>query len=209
MDAPTEPLHPLPAPVAPGGHDTGDESAIWPTQIRSARIRMRPLTAVLAVLLVATLGVWGGAELQKREGTSSSGSAAASALLSRFRAAGGGTGGFGRSGAGGGAGAAAGVTFGTVTVISGNTLYLTSSTGAIVKVKLTKATTYTRNSKITKAGLKPGDTAIVQGTANAKGVTTARSVASTAKGVTTGFGGFRGGFGGGGGGAGATGGSGQ
>jgi hypothetical protein len=146
---------------------------------------MRPLTALLTVLLVATLGVWGGAELEKRQGSSTSSSTAASALLSRFR------GGAGGSAGGFGAGATAGGgTFGTVTVISGRTLYLTSASGAIVKVKLTPATTYTRNAKSTKTALKPGDTAIVQGT-TAKGVTTARSVAATAQGVTS-FGGFRG-----------------
>jgi hypothetical protein len=182
------------------GTPAGDPAADWPKPVRSGRISLRPLTAVLAAVLVATLGVWGGAELEKRERPATTGSGAAAALLTRLR---GGTGAAGTTGGGGfgGAGGAAGVTFGTVTEVSGKTLYLTSATGALVKVKLTSATTYTRNSKSTKAGLKPGDTAIVQGSAGAKGVVTARSVAATAKGVTTGFGG-RGGFGGGGGGTG-------
>jgi hypothetical protein len=100
---------------------------------------------------------------------------------------GGGTGGTGAAGTGT---AATGVTVGTVTVISGKMLYLTSSSGAIVKAKLTGTTTYTRNATTTKAGLKPGDTAIVQGGKNAAGVVVATSVSATAKGVTSATGGF-------------------
>ena len=85
------------------------------------------------------------------------------------------------------------LTTGTVTVISGKTLFLTSSSGAIVKVKLTPKTTYTRTAKTASTGLEPGDTAIVQGSKNAAGVTVATSVTATAKGVTA-AGRFPGGF---------------
>ena len=157
-----------------------DDSA-WPKQVSSRRITLTPVATVLGVALIAALGVWGGAELQKREGGSSA-SSAPTGLPTGFPSR------FG-NGTGTGTGTAAGVSVGTVTVISGKTLYLTSSSGAIVKVKLTGKTTYTRTAKSASTGLKPGDTAIVQGAKNTAGVVVATSVSATAKGVrsTTGF----------------------
>ena len=97
-----------------------------------------------------------------------------------------------------GAGAAGGgATSGTVTEVTAKTLYLTTSTGALVKVRLTKATTYTRTAKSPKGGLALGDTAIVIGSKNASGVLVATSVIATQKGVTRDPRGFGGGFGGG------------
>ena len=159
--------------------------AEWPKHVASRGLRVQPLTALLGVVLVATLGIWGGAELQQRHGSTAA--AASPAGQTGFPGAGRGnfTGNF--SGAGN-------LTTGTVTVISGKTLYLTSSSGAIVKVKLTDKTTYTRTAKTASTGLKPGDTAIVQGSKNTAGVTVATSVTATAKGVTAVTGRFPGGF---------------
>ena len=176
---------PKPAtPAGPADVGTGGDLE-WPQHVASSGLRVQPLTAVLGVALIATLAVWGGAELQKRHGggATASPSAAFSGFPSRT---GGATG-------SGGFGAAGGIAVGTVTVISGKTLYLTSSSGAIVKVKLTSKTTYTRTAKTASTGLKPGDTAIVQGAKNAAGVTVATSDTATAKGVTPR--GFGGGFG--------------
>ena len=170
--------------AAPG---LGD--AEWPKHVASRGLRVRPLTALLGVVLVATLGIWGGAELQQRHG----GTAAATSPLGLPFANGSRPTGF--PGAGGGNFPGAGnLTRGTVTVISGKTLYLTSSSGAIVKVKLTAKTTYTRTAKTASTGLKPGDTAIVQGSKNDAGVIVATSVTATAKGVTASTGRFPGGF---------------
>jgi hypothetical protein len=168
------------------------DDALWPTQARGRRINLAPMTTLLSVVLIALLGLWGGAELQKREGTGSA-SAASSGLGAGFAGRlGGGT----RAGGATGTGAATGgATVGTVTLISGNTLYLTSSSGAIVKATLTGSTTYSRNAKATKASLKPGDTAILQGATNSVGVVVATSVSATAKGVTSTAGGLPGGFG--------------
>ena len=74
-------------------------------------------------------------------------------------------------------------------------LYLTSSSGAIIKVKLTAKTAYTRTAKSASTGLKPGDTAIVQGAKNTAGTVVATSVTATAKGVRSTTGSFPGGFG--------------
>ena len=159
-----------------------DDSA-WPKQVSSRRITLTPVATVLGVALIAALGVWGGAELQKREGGSSASGTLTglpTGFPSRF---GNGTGAAGTGTTGGD------VSVGTVTVISGKTLYLTSSSGGIIKVKLTGKTTYTRTAKSASTGLKPGDTAIVQGAKNTAGVGVATSVSATAKGVrsTTGF----------------------
>ena len=168
------------------GAHTLDDSA-WPKQATATRIKLSPVAALLGVALIAALGIWGGAELQKRHGGSST-SAAASGLPTGFPSR------FG-NGTGAGATGTGTPTVGTVTVISGKTLYLTSSSGAIVKVKLTAKTTYTRTAKSASTGLKPGDTAIVQGAKNTAGTVVATSVTATAKGVTGTTGGF-GGFGG-------------
>ena len=159
-----------------------DDSA-WPRQVSVRRITLTPVAALLGVALIAALGVWGGAELQKREGGSSASGTLTglpTGFPSRF---GNGTGAAGTGTTGGD------VSVGTVTVISGKTLYLTSSSGGIIKVKLTGKTTYTRTAKSASTGLKPGDTAIVQGAKNTAGVVVATSVSATAKGVrsTTGF----------------------
>jgi hypothetical protein len=191
---------PVPTPASTDGHgDLGD--AEWPSQVHARSVRLRPLTALLAVALVALVGIWGGAELQKRHGggTAASGnSGLAAAFASRFgnrtgTGSGTGTGGFGRGAAGGGA------TTGTVTEVTKKVLYLTSSTGALVKIGLTGATTFTRTSKTGKGGIALGDTAIVIGAKNASGLIVATSVIATQKGVTATRGGFGGGgFGGGG-----------
>ncbi|MDQ1534882.1 MAG: hypothetical protein QOF28_2643 [Actinomycetota bacterium] len=178
-------------PSAPADGTPALDDALWPAQARGRRVSLAPLTTLLSVALIALLGLWGGAELQKRHGAGSAAAAAgpAGGFAGRF-------GGGARPGGATGTGSATGgATVGTVTVLSGKTLYLTSSTGAIVKATLTGSTTYTRNAKATKASLKPGDTAIVEGTKNSAGVVVATSVAATAKGVTSTAGGFPGGFG--------------
>jgi hypothetical protein len=193
------------ASETPATDDTSEPvgDAEWPTQVHARSVRLRPLTALLAVALVALVGIWGGAELQKRHGsgaTASGNGGLAAAFASRFgnrTGTGGSTGGFGGGFAGGGA-AGGGATTGTVTEVTKKTLYLTTSTGALVKIGLTSATTFTRTAKSPKGGLALGDTAIVIGAKNASGLIVATSVIATQKGVTATRGGFGGGFGGGG-----------
>jgi hypothetical protein len=176
--------------VAADGKDPLDD-ALWPTQVRGRRINLGPFAALLSVALIALLGVWGGAELQKRQGggSTSTASGPGAGFAGRF-------GGGMRAGAAAGTGApAGGLTVGIVTLISGKTLYLTSPSGAIVKATLNSSTTFSRNANATKASLEPGDTAIVQGAKNSAGVVVATSVAATAKGVTSTAGGVPGGAG--------------
>jgi hypothetical protein len=168
--------------AAEGAHALDD--AAWPEQVSARRISLTPVAALLGVALIAALGVWGGAELQKREGGTSA-AATPSGLPNGF------PGRFGTGATGTGT-TGAGVTVGTVTVISGKKLYLTSSSGAIINVKLTGKTTYTRTAKSASTGLKPGDTAIVQGAKNTAGTVVATSVTATAKGVRSATGSFPG-----------------
>jgi hypothetical protein len=176
------------------------DDAAWPAQARAARISLRPLTALLTVILIAVVAVYAGARLEKRQNGSSTAASSSSGLAAAFAARRGGGTGFGGGGAGatGGTGATGGAAAtGTVTQITSKLLYLTSSTGALVKVKLTATTTFTRTAKSPTGGIHLGDTAVVQGAKNSSGVLVATSVIATAKGVTSAFGGGGGGFGGG------------
>jgi hypothetical protein len=177
--------------------------------------RVRGTTGVLLLLLFAAAGFWGGSALQKHH-DKSSGSTAAASAGSRFAAlagrggtggtAGRTTGGAAGGTAAGGAGFARNGTAGIVTTIEGSTVYLTDSSGNLVKVTTTPASTVTKTVSGTLADLQPGQTVVVQGSKAADGSTTARSITIAPAGTTFGAGGR---FGGGsGGGSGATGGGG-
>jgi hypothetical protein len=185
----------------------GSENEAWPEQSTKKGLRASWPIAVLVALLLIIGGVGLGAYLQRSHSTTST-AATGRAGFAGFAGFGGAAAGgaAGAAGAAGGAGAGAAtsdVTSGTVTDIIGNTLYVTNSSGNLVKVTVSSTTTVDRNAASTLSGLKPGDTVTVQGPTAKNGSVTAASISATAKGVTvTGGGGF-GGFGGGGGGAGA------
>jgi hypothetical protein len=206
-----------PGDAAPGLSAEDDD---WPIRGPARGIRLAlPAAGLVAVLLVGA-GFWGGATLQKHHGSSSGGGGGNGALASRLRSVFGATGATGARGAtggrgttgtnsgfGGGFGATGNATVGTISVLNGNTLYVTTSSGALVKVTLDPSTTtITRNASTKSDDLRPGDTVVVQGTANASGTSvSATSIAATAPGVTsTRFGGGGSGFGGGGSGFGGT-----
>jgi hypothetical protein len=178
----------------------GGETEAWPEQATKKGLRATwPITVLLAVLLVIG-GVGLGAYLQRSHSTTTS--ATGRAAFAGFGGAGAAAGGAGAAAGGlGGAAASTDVTSGTVTDIIGNTVYVTNSSGNLVKVTVSSTTTVDRNAASSISGLKPGDTVTVQGPTEKNGSVSAASISATAKGVTvTGGGGF-GGFGGGGGGA--------
>ena len=178
---------PLDQPESLAGDDAGDADEEWVSQTTHGIRLGMPVAALLAVVLVAA-GFWGGAELQKNHsGTSSS----LAGVTARFRSAAG-AGATGATGASrfGGLSASTAAAAGTITVVDGDTLYVSSSTGSVVKVTLTKSTTITRNADAAAADLRPGDTVSVQGATGSSGVVTATSVSATAPGVSSGFGGF-------------------
>jgi hypothetical protein len=178
------------------------------------------LTMGLSACIVAAAAFAGGALVEKNHLRSTPGG---TGRASAFAGAGGaartgGTGGFGgfgggtRTGAGtgtgtgtgavpgAGAGAASGgtggsgVTIGTVKLVDGSTLYVTDSSGNIVKVT-TGASTKVTEARTGKVGdLQPGQSVTVRGSQNSGGDIAATTVTEGA--ATGGFAGF-GGFGGG------------
>ncbi len=166
--------------------DTTSEPEEWPARGPAKGIRLGWPVAVLFVLLIGGGGIWGGAALQRSQGSSTS--SLASALASRFGSTRSTGSGASRFGGFGGASSTAAAT-GTVTEVKGSTLYVTNSAGNLVVVTLTPTTTVTRNAKTTISGLEPGDTVIVQGTKSSTGTVTATSVSDTAQGVSAGIGG--------------------
>lgn len=185
--SPSTPLDDLP-------FDEANEE--WATAGPARGIRLRlPMLALLAVILVAA-GFWGGAIVEKDQGSSAAAGAAAG-LAGRF-AAGAARGAGGATGATGFGAATTQGTTGTISVVDGNTLYVLTTSGSLVKVTLAPSTTVTRNAKATQGQLQPGDSVDVQGATGKSGTVTATSVAATASGVTSSGGGFagRGGFGG-------------
>ncbi len=184
-----------------------EDDDVWPTGGPPRGVRLRLPTALLTAGVVAALGFWGGAVVQRhRAGTTTS--PARSATRAAAGGAVAGTGATSGGGAGRGAGRGGG-TVGTVKSIDGSTLYVTDATGNTVAVTTTDSSTVNKTDKGAVADIHPGDTVVVQGAKNPDGTTTAQSVTIGAPG--TGTGGFagssRGGGGGGGGGAGAAGGA--
>jgi hypothetical protein len=169
-----------------------DEQEDWPTHGPAKGFRVPWLAAVLLVLLVASVGIWGGAYMQRH----SSSSTTSTASGFPFAALGGSSG----SRTGGASGfpssTSSNITSGTVTDIIGNTLYVTNASGNLVAVDVGSTTTVDRNAKSSLSAIQPGDTVTVQGTKGSGGSVTAASVSATQSGVSAGgFGGF-GGFGG-------------
>jgi hypothetical protein len=171
----------LAAPPEPGSPEQdASQDDEWAVKGGARGVRLGlPLAGLLAVALVAT-GFWGGAALEKSHGVASVGGAGG--FAGRIR---GGGGGFSF---GGGANAAAPGTAGTISVIDGNTLYVLSSRGALVKVTVTKSTAITRNANTTAGGLRPGDAVTVQGATSANGNVSASSISTTAPGVSSSIG---------------------
>jgi hypothetical protein len=162
-----------------------DEVDEWPAHGPKKGFRVTWPVAALLVLVVAAAGIWGGAYMQRHHSSSTS----ASSLFGSFRRGAGGTGSFG----GAAAAAASNLTAGTVTDVIGDTLYVTTSSGSLVEVKIGSSTTINRNAKSSLSALKPGDTVTVQGSKSANGSVAASTVSATAAGVTSTFGGFGGG----------------
>jgi hypothetical protein len=90
-------------------------------------------------------------------------------------------------GTGTGAGALGGATTGTVTEVSGNTLYVTNASGDLVKVTVGPSATVDRNAPSSLGSLQVGDTVVVEGTKASNGSVSATSVSATAAGVTSPF----------------------
>jgi hypothetical protein len=178
---------PLPPPPADDYIDDEDED--WVSKAPKG-LRIPPLIGVMVLVLFAICGFWGGAILQKHHDKSTvttaaagagTGAAAGAAGAARRAAGGtGGTGGFGGfGGAAGGAGATGARTVGTVTDVEGTTVFLTDSSGNIVKVNLAPTTKITKTTSGTPADIQLGQTMIVTGPKGTDGSTSASTITLT------------------------------
>lgn len=162
------------------------------------RRKLPRVTLALAVALVGAGAFIGGAEAQKHLGSTpaASSSGTGAAFPSRFRGANATAGPQGAFAGGGGG------TFGTVTAIKGSTLYVTDSSGNVVKVSTSAASQVTKTTTGTVKDIKPGDTVVVRGSQGKNGTIAADSISlggagaatfggggSAANGGATGFGG--------------------
>jgi hypothetical protein len=151
------------------------------------RLTSRTTLALGGVLLIIG-GFVGGVLMQKNFGTAStSGVAAVAAAGANGRGGFGGAGGPGGPGGPGGAGqatpgqAGAGTgnaTTGTVKLVDGTTVYVTTANGQVITVKTSSSTAVTVAQSGALKDLAAGATVTVQGTAGADGVITATQVTS-------------------------------
>lgn len=146
------------------------------------------LTLALCGGVIAALSFAGGALVEKNSAPAASARTGGNPFAGFSRsggAAGGGTGGLG-----GGATGAGGATTGTVKLVDGSTVYLTDSSGNVVKVTTGASTKV----DVTKTGklsdLQPGQTVTVRGSTDTSGNLAATTV--TEGGSTFGGGGFGG-----------------
>jgi hypothetical protein len=137
---------------------------------RPRRKAFTPLTGTLAAVIVAAGGFYGGVQVQKSHGSSSTASATP-------RAAGGFTGGP-PGGATGGASSDAAAT-GTVSYVKGDVLYVKDANGDTVKVKVTSNAKVNRTATANAGKVHPGDSVVVEGKTSSSGTVTATSVTAS------------------------------
>lgn len=142
-------------------------------------------TIVLGALVLIAGGFIGGIQAQKAWGTSTAATGRAGAFTGGAGRTGGygnfaGGGQFGGAGQNGGA-AAPTATTGTVKLVDGDTIYVTTADGTTVIVKTTGKTTVSTAAKGSIKDVKAGQTVTVQGATGSDGSVTATSVTSTGK----------------------------
>ncbi len=166
-----------------------DDDVNEPLPGRPRRQYFNRRSAALVALIVGAIGFYAGVRVEKSQLSSSSTSARSSALSANARTAAAGVGsrtgaaalsgagGF-RTGAAAGFGAGGNASFGTVSSISGNALYVTETSGNTLKVKLSRATKITKSVTVGKSAVRPGDTVVIRGL-NSSGAMSATSVSDS------------------------------
>lgn len=187
-------------------HELGLSEEPPPPAMRLRRRKLPVLTLCLALAAAAGAGFFAGVRVEKAQlkPTSSGNNAAASLAAELRQGAGANTAttgaGNARSISGGatpaptsGTAGTSGVAniVGTVTVVQGNTLYITEASGDTVKVTTSDGTTVTKNVTGAVKDLSPGETVVVRGVQSSEGVYAAQSVTQGSAGAG-GFGGFGG-----------------
>jgi len=175
-------IHPTEAAVQPPPSD------LLPAQRRKGVPRV---TAILGIGLLAAATFLAGIEAQKQWGGSNSSGGLGGRAAAFTAGAGAGTGaatGAGATGANGGTrggpGAGGGFfgrggggfTAGTVKLVQGSTIYVTTTNGNVVKVSVPSSTAITKSVTTKLSGVHPGDTVTAIGTTSSDGVIKATSL---------------------------------
>jgi hypothetical protein len=139
-------------------------------------------SAALAALITCAAGFYAGIRVEKSQLGSTTAAGTSSAQRPGGTGAGaGGQGGFPGAGRFGGGGNAS---FGTVSSVNGNTIYLTDPTGNTVKVTLSSTTKLTKSLGVSRTALHPGDSVVIQGVKNSSGTLVATSVSDSGANTT-------------------------
>jgi hypothetical protein len=132
-------------------------------------------SAGLFALILCAVGFYAGVRVEKGQASSTTSARALPTAAAAGRAGAG----AGLRGVFGGAGAGANATFGTVSSISGNSLFVTDTSGNTVKVTLSSATKVTKNVAVGKKAVRPGDLVAVSGAKATNGAVSATTVTDT------------------------------
>jgi Domain of unknown function (DUF5666) len=150
-------------------------------------------TAAGLALLLGAIGFYVGVRVEKNQLSNSTTTSAFSSALGGAASRTGGTGAASRTGGAGGAGTlrslfggggftgagGASATAGTVSSVNGDSLYITESSGNMVKVTVSSATKVTKSQTVGKDAVRPGDTVVVTGAKNSDGSVSAATVSDT------------------------------
>lgn len=172
--------------IPPRADDLGTALAARPP-----RVKLPKVTVALAGAALICAGFVGGVLVQKHLGGSSSstgrGNFAAFAGARTGTGAGAGTGaGGGFFGRGGTGGVGGGAITGTVTVVSGNKLYVTAADGSVYTVTTSGSTVINVTKSGTLSQLKPGQTVVIAGSNDNSGNVTATSITAAGTSSTSG-----------------------
>jgi hypothetical protein len=128
---------------------------------------------VLVAAVLAAFGFTGGVLTAKHEGVTTASTAGRGTALTAATGRGATTTGQGAAAGAGGA------TVGTVKLVNGSTIYLTTTNGSVVKVTTSGSTKLSVSATGKASDLKAGETVVVQGSTDSTGGVTATSVTAT------------------------------
>ena len=165
-DTPDQPLDSLGQPPQAAGPDALISRA------GGRRRFFNRKTAALGAVVACAAGFLAGIEIEKSQLSSTASAATAPAATAGSAATGTGA----RAGFGFGGGAAS---FGTVSSVNGNTIYVMQASGNTVKVTLSSATKITKSQSTSKSALHPGDALVIQGATSKNGTLAATSVSDS------------------------------
>ena len=166
---------------------------------RPPRVKLPKVTTALVAAVLLCGGFLGGVMLEKHEAGSSSARGGGFSFAGAGTGTGTGAGGTGRTGRGGfggfGGGTGTGTggscacggnaITGTVTVVSGNAIYVTAADGSVYTVTTNGSTAISIAQSGTISQLKPGQKVVVSGSGDSNGNVTATSITAGSSGTGT------------------------